>query len=241
MSAFPHAALSKAESDKGTYGMKLLLKALIKFICGIGAICLVLFLPAGTLNYPNGLRFCGLLFIPMLILSIILFAKDKALLEKRLNTKEKENTQKLVILVSAVEFIGCFVAAGLDFRFKLTQVPYIVVVIASVLFVGAYAMYVEVMRENAYLSRTVEVQENQKVISTGLYGVVRHPMYSATLLLFLMMPLVLGSWIALIFMLPLPFILAKRIKNEEAILIDGLEGYAEYRTKVKYRMIPFIW
>ena len=221
--------------------MKLLIRALIKLICGMAAIGLLLFFPAGTLNYPNGLLFCGLLFIPMIVVGALLFSKDKSLLEKRLNSKEKEGAQKLVILISSVEFIGCFVTAGLDFRFGWTCVPTAVVVIASVLLFGAYLMCAEVMRENAYLSRTVEVQENQKVVSTGLYGVVRHPMYLATLLLFGMMPIVLGSWIALIFMLPLPFILAKRIRNEEQVLREGLDGYVAYTKKVKYRMIPFVW
>lgn len=221
--------------------MKLLFAAITKLLLGIATIMLLLFLPAGTLLYPNGLLFCILLLIPMIIVGIVLFAKDKELLAKRLNTKEKENTQKLVILISSIEFVGCFVTAGLDYRFGWTHVPAMAVIIASVLFFAAYLMYAEVMRENAYLSRTVEVQENQKVVSTGLYGVVRHPMYAATLLLFLMMPIVLGSWIALAFMIPFPVILAKRIRNEEEILKAGLDGYEEYTKKVKYRMIPFIW
>lgn len=221
--------------------MKLLFQALVKFVSGLVSILLVLFLPAGTLHYPNGLLFCGLLFIPMLFVGCFLLFKNKELLSKRLNTKEEETTQKLVILVSAVEFVGCFVTAGLDFRFGWSHVPMIVVIIASILFLGAYVLYVEVMRENTYLSRTVEVQENQKVVSTGLYGIVRHPMYAATLLLFTMMPIVLGSWFALIFMVPLPFILAIRIHNEEQVLVSGLDGYDEYMKKVKYRMIPFIW
>ena len=177
----------------------------------------------------------------MLFMCIILFAKNKTLLEKRLNSKEKENTQKAVILISSVEFIGCFVTSGLDYRFGWTHVPTSVVIIASVLLFGAYLMFAEVMRENAFLSRTVEVQENQKIVSSGLYGFVRHPMYAATLLLFTVMPIVLGSWLALLFMVPLPFTLAKRIQNEEKVLTDGLEGYKEYINSVKYRMIPFIW
>lgn len=221
--------------------MKLLIRALMKLLCGAAAIALLLFLPAGTFHYPGGLLFCALLFIPMLIVGAILLLKDPALLEKRLNSKEQEQTQKRVILVSALEFTGCFVAAGLDFRFGWTRVPTLVVIIASVLFFAAYLLYAEVMRENAYLSRTVEVQEGQTVVSTGLYGVVRHPMYAATLLLFTMMPIVLGSWVALIFMVPLPFVLAKRIRNEEQVLRVGLAGYEEYTKKVKYRMIPFLW
>lgn len=221
--------------------MKLFFQALAKLLGGMAAIALLLFLPAGTYLYPNGLLFCGLLFIPMLVVGALLLVKDRALLAKRLNSKEKESTQKIVILISAVEFIGCFMTAGFDFRYGWTRVPTAVVIIASVLFFCAYLLYAEVMRENAYLSRTVEVQENQKVVSTGLYGVVRHPMYATTLLLFTMMPIVLGSWLALAFMLPLPFILAKRIRNEEQVLKAGLDGYEDYMKKVRYRMIPFIW
>ena len=221
--------------------MKLFFQALSKLLAGMAAIALLLFLPAGTYKYPNGLLFCALLFIPMLFVGVLLFVKDKQLLAKRLNSKEKEGTQKIVVLISSIEFIGCFLTAGFDFRCGWTRVPKAVVIIAAVLFFCAYLLYAEVMRENAYLSRTVEVQENQKVVSTGLYGVVRHPMYAATLLLFTMMPLVLGSWLALIFMVPLPFILAKRIHNEEEVLKTGLDGYEDYMKKVKYRMIPFIW
>ncbi|MEA4912234.1 MAG: isoprenylcysteine carboxylmethyltransferase family protein [Oscillospiraceae bacterium] len=221
--------------------MKLLLRAAAKLLSGAAAIALLLFVPAGTFMYPNGLLFCALLFIPMLLVGALLFVRDKALLAKRLNSKETQNAQRMVILISSVAFAGCFVAAGLDFRYGWTHVPKAVVIIASVLFICAYALYVEVMRENAYLSRTVEVQENQTVVSTGLYGIVRHPMYAATLLLFTMMPIVLGSWIAFIFMAPLPFILAKRIRNEEQVLRAGLSGYEDYMKKVKYRMIPLLW
>lgn len=221
--------------------MRLLIQAFTKLICGMVIIGLLLFFPAGTWFYPNGWLFCGLLFLPMIVVGILLFVKDKELLTKRLNSKEKENTQKTIVAISAVEFIGCFVMAGLDYRYAWTHVPKVIVIIASVLFFCAYLLYAEVMRENAYLSRTVEVQENQKVVSTGLYGILRHPMYAATLLLFTMMPIVLGSWLSLLFMIPLPFLLAKRISNEEKILKEGLEGYEEYTKKVKYRMIPFIW
>lgn len=221
--------------------MKLLLQALSKLLGGMAAIALLLFLPAGTYRYPNGLLFCALLFIPMLFVSILLLVKDRELLAKRLNTDEKESAQKFVVCISAMEFIGCFLSAGFDFRYGLTRVPTVLVVIASCLFLCAYLLYAEVMRENAYLSRVVEVQENQKVVSTGLYGMVRHPMYAATVLLFTMMPLVLGSWIALLFMIPFPFVLAKRIRNEEEVLKKGLDGYEEYMKKVKYRMIPFVW
>lgn len=221
--------------------MKLFFQALTKLISGMVIIMLLLFLPAGTYLYLNGWLFCVLLFLPMLIVGIILFIKDKELLRKRLNSKEKENTQKAVLLISAIEFIGCFMMAGFDFRYGFTHIPKVIVIIASILFFCAYLLYAEVMRENAYLSRTVEVQENQKVVSSGLYGIVRHPMYAATLLLFTMMPIVLGSWLALLFMLPLPFLLAKRIHNEEEVLKVGLAGYEEYMKKVKYRMIPFLW
>lgn len=221
--------------------MKLLFQALVKLFAGMAVIALLLFLPAGTFLYPNGMLFCGLLFIPMLVVGTMLFIKDKELLAKRLNSKEKEDTQKLVIFISTFEFLGCFVSAGLDFRFGWTHVPTVVILIASALFFSAYLLYAEVMRENAYLSRTVEIQENQKVVSTGLYGIVRHPMYTATMLLFTMMPIVLGSWIALAFMVPLPFLLAKRIQNEEKVLRSGLDGYDEYIKKVKYRLIPFVW
>lgn len=221
--------------------MKLFFQALAKLLGGIAAIAILLFIPAGTFLYPNGLLFYGLLLVPMLVVGTVLFVKDKELLTKRLNSKEKEDTQKLVVLVSSVEFVGCFVTAGFDFRCGWSHVPMIVVIIASALFLCAYLLYVEVMRENAYLSRTVEVQENQRVVSTGVYGIVRHPMYAATLLLFTMMPVILGSWIALAFMAPLPFILAKRIQNEEAVLKAGLDGYEAYVKKVKYRMIPFVW
>lgn len=225
----------------GRKHMKLLFQAFAKLLSGMVAISLLLFLPAGTYLYPNGWLFCALLFVPMLIVCAILFSKDKELLAKRLNSKEKEGTQKLVILVSAFEFIGCFISAGFDFRYGWTHVPTTVVILASVLFFCAYLLYAEVMRENAYLSRTVEIQENQQIVSTGLYGIVRHPMYAATLLLFTMMPIVLGSWIALACMVPFPFILAKRIQNEETVLRAGLDGYEEYMKKVKYRLIPFVW
>ena len=220
---------------------KLLLSALTKFIAGIVLMGLVLFLPAGTWNYSNAWLFLGLLFIPMLILGVVLFLKAPELLEKRLQSKEKESTQKGVVAVSGLMFIGAFVLAGLDFRFGWTHVPAWVVTVAAIVLLASYGMYGEVMRENAYLSRTVEVQENQKVIDTGLYGIVRHPMYAVTTLLFLSIPLVLGSWYAFAVFLIYPLLLAKRIKNEEVVLQQGLAGYKEYQKKVKYRMIPYIW
>ena len=220
---------------------RLMLQALTKFTMGILMIGLLLFLPAGTLGYWNAWLFTGLLFGPMFLLGILLLLKAPELLAKRLQSKEKEEEQKLVVLGSLLIFVGGFVVAALDFRFQWTRLPNIVVIIASVVLLVSYGLYAEVMRENAYLSRTVEVQENQKVIDTGLYGIVRHPMYFATTLLFLSIPLVLGSGIAFAIFLPYPFLLVKRIRNEEEVLEKGLEGYTEYKKKVKYRMIPFLW
>ena len=221
--------------------MKLGFQALLKGGSGILLLGALLFWPAGTLQYYKGWLLMGLLFIPMLIVGVVLLKKDRALLEKRLSSKESEKEQRLVILVSSVEFAACFLLAGFDFRFGWSSFPLWLTIAASVLFLAAYFIYVEVMRENAYLSRTVEVQENQKVVDTGLYGVVRHPMYFGTILLFWAMPLVLGSWPAFAVMLPYPLLLVKRIKNEEAVLETGLPGYTEYEKKVKYRLLPFIW
>lgn len=221
--------------------MKLLVQALVKIISGMLLMGLVLFLPAGTWHYPGGWLFCGLLFVPMLVLGAVLLWKAPELLEKRLNTRETEKAQIAVVTAAALLFIAAFVAAGLDFRYGWTRVPTWLVIGAAVLQLLAYALYGEVMRENAYLSRTVEVQENQKVIDTGLYGIVRHPMYTATILLFLAMPLVLGSWISFGIMLLYPLIILLRIRNEEKVLEAGLEGYREYKQKVRYRLIPFIW
>ena len=221
--------------------MKLLVQALVKMISGMLLMGLVLFLPAGTWHYPGGWLFFGLLFVPMLVLGAILLWKAPELLEKRLNTRETEKAQIAVVTAAALLFIAAFVAAGLDFRYGWTRVPTWLVIGAAVLQLLAYALYGEVMRENAYLSRTVEVQENQKVIDTGLYGIVRHPMYTATILLFLAMPLVLGSWISFGIMLLYPLIILLRIRNEEKVLEAGLEGYREYKQKVRYRLIPFLW
>lgn len=219
----------------------LLRNAAGKFAAGFLILAFLLFLPAGTVAYPNGWLFCALLFIPMLILGIVLLKKAPGLLEKRLDTKERETTQKLVTGLCALVFLTGFITAGLDFRFGWSAVPARVVLAASVLFLIAYALYAEVMRENAYLSRTVTIQENQKVIDTGLYGIVRHPMYAATVLLFLMIPLVLGSWTAFaVFLLYVPLIII-RIRNEEAVLEAGLAGYTEYKMRVRYRLIPYIW
>ena len=221
--------------------MKLLLNALIKFIAGLILVGLLLFLPAGTVNYSGAWLFIALLFIPMLLLGVVLLFKAPKLLQKRLDGREKESTQKGVVAFSGLIFLAGFVVSGLDFRFGWSKVPLAVIITASVLFLLSYGIYAEVMRENAYLSRTIEVQEGQKVIDMGLYGIVRHPMYMATILLFLMIPLILGSWYGFIVFLAYPFIIAVRIKNEEKVLIAQLDGYAEYIKKVKYRIIPFIW
>ncbi len=221
--------------------MKLMIKALIKFIFGLGLVMALLFLPAGTLRYPFGWLFIALLFVPMLILGIVLSIKAPTLLEKRLNSKEKESTQKGVIAISGLFFVGGFIVAGLDFRFGWSRVPFGLVIAASVILLISYALYAEVMRENAYLSRTIEIQQGQKVIDTGLYGIVRHPMYAVTIWLFLSIPLVLGSWWALLCFLPYPILIVARITNEEKILLQGLPDYESYRQKVKFRLLPFIW
>lgn len=221
--------------------MKLLIEALAKFTCGLLLVGLLIFLPAGTLAYPYGWLFVGLLFVPMLIAGFVMFFKSPDFLAKRLDAKEKQATQKSVLAFSGLMFIAGFVVAGLDYRFSWSQMPLPVTIIASVLFLTAYALYAEVMRENAYLSRTVKVEEGQKVVDTGLYGIVRHPMYMATILLFLMIPIVLGSWYALIAFAFYPAIIIVRLKDEEDLLTRELSGYAEYKQKVKYRIIPFIW
>ena len=221
--------------------IKLLLSAIIKFSIGIIFVGLILFLPAGTFNYFNAWLFMSLLFIPMLILGIFLFIKSPELLEKRLNAKEKEKTQKGVVGFSAILFLASFLIAGFDYRYGWTSVSLWCVILASVILLVSYALYAEVMRENIYLSRTIEVQENQKVIDTGLYGIIRHPMYAVTIWLFLSIPVVLGSWWALLCMAPYPFLIAIRILNEEKVLENNLSGYKEYKAKVKYRLVPFIW
>ena len=221
--------------------MKLLAEALIKFFCGLLVVGLLIFLPAGTISYTYGWLLIGLLFGPMLIAGFVMMAKSPEFLKKRLDAKEKQGTQKGVVAFSGLMFIMGFVLAGLDFRFHWSVVPIWVVIIASVLFLVAYALYAEVMRENAYLSRTIKVEEGQTVVDTGMYGVVRHPMYAVTILLFLMIPLVLGSWYALIAFAFYPAIIIVRLKDEEELLTRELPGYAEYKQKVKYRIIPFIW
>ena len=202
---------------------------------------LLLFLPAGSWGYWQAWLFLGLLFVPMTCVAIWLLVREPELLAKRLSSKEQEKAQRQVVALSALMFVAGFLLAGFDQRFGWSEMPAWVVAIAAVVMLCGYGLYAEVMRENAYLSRTVEVQENQKVISTGLYGIVRHPMYAATLVLYLAMPIVLGSWVALIPFLAYPFIIARRILNEEHVLEEGLTGYCEYEQQVRYRLIPFIW
>ena len=221
--------------------MKLLLNALTKFICGLLLVGLILFLPAGSFSYTNGWIFIALLFIPMLILGIVMFVKSPELLKKRLDAKEKENTQKGVVAVSALLFLIGFIVAGLDFRFGWSYVSDVIVIIASVVLLFSYALYAEVMRENVYLSRTIEIQKNQRVVDNGLYGIVRHPMYAVTIWLFLAIPVILGSWWSLLCFLPYIAVIIVRLKNEEKVLEENLEGYSEYMKKVKYRLFPFIW
>ena len=220
---------------------QLLIQAFFKTGSGAILMGLLLFLPAGTVHYWNAWLLLAILFLPMLVVGIVLMRKAPDLLRKRLNTKETESDQITVIIGSSAMFVSGFILAGLDFRFGWLPLPRWVSIAAAVVFLIAYALYVEVLRENAYLSRTVEIQENQTVIDTGLYGIVRHPLYSLTLLLFLSIPLVLGSLISLMVFLFYPFLIAKRIRNEEQVLEAGLEGYTEYKTRVKYRIIPFIW
>ena len=221
--------------------MKLLASALTKFIFGIVLVGALLFLPAWTFDYFGAWLFLGILFIPMMIMGIVMFIKSPSLLEKRLANREKERAQKGVVGVSALMFLGGFILSAIDFRYGWSRVPLWLTIAAAVIFLVGYALYAEVLRENAYLSRTVEVQEGQKVIDTGLYGVVRHPMYLATLLMFLPMPIVLGSFWGLIPFAIYPVAIIFRIINEENVLSEGLAGYSEYRKKVKYRLIPFIW
>ena len=221
--------------------MKLFLNALTKFIAGLLLVALLLFLPAGTIRYPGGLLFLCLLFVPMLLLGILMLARARDLLAKRLDVKEKQGTQKGVVAVMGLVFLSGFILAGLDFRFGWSKVPLPVVIVASVLFLVGYALYAEIMRENAYLSRTIKVEEGQTVISTGLYAVVRHPMYTASTVMFLALPLILGSWYALIPFALYPVIMVVRIRGEEKLLTAELAGYEEYTRKVRYRLIPFIW
>ena len=216
-------------------------KALIRFFSGVLLVALLLFVPAGTFAWPQAWLLMGILFLPMFAAGLVMMKKSPDLLRKRLNVREEQPEQKKVILLSGLMFLASFVVAGLNFRFQWIVLPSAVSLTAAVLFLLVYALYAEVLRENAYLSRTIEVQKNQKVIDTGLYGLVRHPMYMATLLLFLSMPLVLGSILSFaVTLLYLP-IITRRIRNEEQVLCEGLAGYRDYMNKVRYRMIPFIW
>ncbi len=221
--------------------VKLFAQALAKFLLGVLLVGLLIFLPAGTFGFFNGWLLMGILFVPMFFAGIVMMFKNPELLKKRLNAKEKEKEQSLVVKLSGLTFLAGFTVAGLGFRFSWYTLPTGVVIVGTVVFLAAYLLYAEVLRENTYLSRTIEVQENQRVIDTGLYGVVRHPMYSATVLLFLSIPLVLGSVYSFVIFLTYPLIIAKRIKHEEAFLEQELNGYREYKEKVKYRLIPFIW
>ena len=219
----------------------LLIKALTKFLLGVIVLGLLLFFPAGSLHYWQGWLLMGILFVPMAVVGIVMMAKNPELLRKRLNAKEKEAEQKSVVAMSGLLFVTAFVLAGLNWRFCWWVLPNWMVWMAAGLFIASYLLYVEVMRENTYLSRTVEVQDNQEVIDTGLYGIVRHPMYMATTVMFLTMPLVLGSPISFLIMLGYIPVIAKRIANEEEVLEKGLEGYQDYKKKVRYKMIPFLW
>ncbi len=221
--------------------MKLLTEALMKFIFGLILVMVLVFVPAGTIKYFNGWLFIALLFIPMILFGIYLYVKEPELLSKRLKSKENEEKQKLAVGFSGLIFIASFVLSGLDYRFSWTEVSSAVVIISSICLIAGYLLYMEVMRENMYLSRVLEVQEDQKVIDTGLYGIIRHPMYFATLLIFMAIPLVLGSYVGYLVMLIYPWAIVIRIKNEEEVLEKGLSGYTEYKEKVKYRLIPFIW
>lgn len=221
--------------------MKLAFNAIIKYFIGIIFVCLLLFIPAGTLKYYNAWLFIGLLFIPMFVFGIFLFIKNPKLLEKRLKNKEKENTQKIVVLLFLILFIISFIICGLDYKYGWTTIPNWLIIIASLILLMSYGIYIEVMRENFYLSRTVEVQDNQKIIDTGLYRIVRHPMYLAVIFLFLSMPIILGSWYAFFIFLIFPILLIIRILNEEKVLENNIPDYKKYKKKVKYRLIPFIW
>lgn len=221
--------------------MKLFLSAIMKFLLGVVLVGALIFLPAGTVAYWNGWLLMGILFVPMFFAGVVMMCKNPGLLKSRLDAKETQKEQNLVVKLSGLMFLAGFIVAGLGARLHWYVLPTGVSVGGAVLFLIAYILYAEVLRENTYLSRTIEVQENQKVIDTGLYGMVRHPMYSATLLLFLSMPIVLGSVYAFLIFLAYPLIIAKRLKHEEAFLEENLVGYREYKQKVKYRLIPFIW
>ena len=220
---------------------KLFLSAILKFTAGVILVGVLIFLPAGTLHYSQGWLLMGILFVPMFLAGLVMMAKNPNLLRSRLDAKEKEREQSLVVKLSGLMFLCGFILAGLSFRFGWLMLPKWVSIVGAVLFLSSYALYAEVLRENTWLSRTIEVQEGQTVVSTGLYGIVRHPMYAVTLVLFLSMPLVLGSGLAFVVFLAYPAIIAKRIRNEEAVLARDLPGYTEYLKKVRWRLIPFVW
>ena len=219
----------------------LCLSALLKFLLGVVLVAALLFIPAGTLNYPNAILLMVILFVPMFLAGLVLMVKNPDLLRRRLKVKEEQGEQRKIIAAMGFMFVVGFILAGLDFRLDWLPLPQIISKVSALLFLLAYALYAEVLRENTYLSRTVMVEEEQKVINTGLYGLVRHPMYSATIILFLTMPLVLGSLIAFLVFLPYPIMIIKRLKNEEQVLSKELTGYTEYQKKVRYRLIPYIW
>lgn len=219
----------------------LCLSALLKFLLGVVLVAALLFIPAGTLNYPNAILLMVILFVPMFLAGLVLMVKNPDLLRRRLKVKEEQGEQRKIIAATGFMFVVGFILAGLDFRLDWLPLPQIISKVSALLFLLAYALYAEVLRENTYLSRTVMVEEEQKVINTGLYGLVRHPMYSATIILFLTMPLVLGSLIAFLVFLPYPIMIIKKLKNEEQVLSKELTGYTEYQKKVRYRLIPYIW
>ena len=221
--------------------LKLFTQAIIKFLSGLLLVGLLLFLPAGTFAWRQAWLLIGILFVPMFIAGLIMMKRSPDLLRKRLDVKEEEKEQKTVIILSGIMFLAAFIVAGLNFRFGWIVLPAWVSWVSAVVFLLAYTLYAEVLRENVWLSRTVEVQENQKVVDTGLYGIVRHPMYMTTLFLFLAMPLVLGCVISFVIMLLYIPIIAKRIRNEEQVLEGGLEGYTEYKQRIRYKVIPFVW
>ena len=220
---------------------KLFVQAMTKFFAGVLAVGLLIFLPAGTLRFGQGWLLMGVLFVPMFLAGLFLMVKDPDRLRRRLDAREKEMTQKTVLLLSGLMFLAAFVLAGLSFRFGWLRFPRWVSVLGTILFLLGYVLYAFVLKENAYLARTVKVEKGQKLVDTGLYGVIRHPMYAATLLLFLSMPLILGSLLAFLVMLVYPFLIARRIQNEEQVLMRELPGYREYRKKVRWRLIPFLW
>jgi protein-S-isoprenylcysteine O-methyltransferase Ste14 len=220
---------------------KLFAQAVVKFLLGIMLTAILLFISAGTVDFGNAWLFMGLLFIPMSIAGIVLMRKNPELLRKRLKAKEKEPKQKTIILLGGLMFLCGFIIAGLDHRYGWMALPKWIVIASSFVFLLSYILYAEVLRENAYLSRTIEIQEDQKIIDTGLYGIVRHPMYSATIFLFLAIPLILGSLFSFFIFLTYPVIIVKRIKNEEKVLEEGLPGYVDYKKRVKYRILPFVW